>query len=81
MLSTGTLPVLAGSWYLLTNYNWAYNPTYNWDNPYKALWGYYKLGYKYSYNWLVSTMNLQVPAPIRPFGGIISWVISTVIIG
>ena len=26
--------LLGGSWYLLTNYNWAYNPTDKWDNPY-----------------------------------------------
>ena len=25
--------ILEGSWYLLTNYNCTYNPTYNWDNP------------------------------------------------
>ena len=29
--------ILEGSWYLLTNYSWANNPTYKWDNPYKAL--------------------------------------------
>ena len=29
--------LLEGSWYLLTNYNCTYNPTYNWDNPYKSL--------------------------------------------
>ena len=35
---------LGGSWDLITTYNWAYNPTYNWDNPNKALSGYYKWG-------------------------------------
>ena len=46
-----TTILLEGSWYLLTNYNWAYNPTYKWDRV-----------IRYSYNWLVSTMNLQVPS-------------------
>ena len=27
---------------------WAHNPTYNRDDPYKALSGYEKWGYKYS---------------------------------
>ena len=34
--------IFGGSWYLLTTYNWAYNPTYDWDDPYKAFSGYYK---------------------------------------
>ena len=29
--------VLGGSWDLVTIYNWYYNPTYNWGNPYKAI--------------------------------------------
>ena len=28
--------ILGGSWDLLTAYNWAYNPRYNWASPYKA---------------------------------------------
>ena len=53
-------PLLEGSWYLLTNYNWAYNPTYNSDNPSKALIrGIRSRVISTAYNWLVSTMNLQ----------------------
>ena len=34
--------VLGGPWYLVTTYNWDYNPTYNWGNPLKSIQGYYK---------------------------------------
>ena len=29
--------LLGGSWDLATIYNWGYNPTYNWGNPYEAI--------------------------------------------
>ena len=29
-------------WDLVTTYNWAYNPTYNWGNPHKPIEGDYK---------------------------------------
>ena len=32
-----TAKVIGGSWDLVTIYNWGYNPTYNWGNPYKAI--------------------------------------------
>ena len=32
-----TSSVLGGPWDLVTTYNWAYNPTYNWGNRCKAI--------------------------------------------
>ena len=29
--------ILGGPWDLVNTYNWAYNPTYNWGNPYKPI--------------------------------------------
>ena len=34
--------LLGGPWDLVTTYNWAYNPTCNWGNPYKPIWENYK---------------------------------------
>ena len=33
--------LLGGSWALVTIYNWGYNPTCNWGNSYKAIYGGY----------------------------------------
>ena len=31
--------LLGGPWDLVTAYNWSYNPTYNWGNPCKPIYG------------------------------------------
>ena len=31
------LRLLGGPWDLVTTYNWCYNPTYNWGNPYRPI--------------------------------------------
>ena len=49
--------LLGGSWYLLTSYNCTYNPI----SPLSALNIMVNYSYNsYSYNCLISTMNLQV---------------------
>ena len=51
-----------GTWYLLTNDNCTYSCTYD---HIRALRGRIS-GYTYSYNWMLSTMNLQVEGQPKP---------------
>ena len=35
----GARGLLGGSWDLVTMYNWGYNPTCNWGDPYEVISG------------------------------------------